>query len=142
MSLRDHLQAIYDQAGVLTPGLVVDAARPEEHPLHHEFEWDDAVAGEAYRLSQARRLIRSVRVVYKEATDKEAAKTIRHYHSVREENGNVYRPADEIVRSPFLTQLLLNDMEREWKQLRRRWGGFREFVELIKRDLGGDGEAA
>lgn len=49
--------------GRLTPGAVVDAARPEDSPLHKLFEWDDAKAAEAHRLSQARGLIRCVQVV-------------------------------------------------------------------------------
>ncbi len=34
MNLRDHFQAIYDQHGQLTPALVVQVARPKDHPLH------------------------------------------------------------------------------------------------------------
>lgn len=37
------------------------AARPKSHPLHDEFEWDDAIAGERFRLLQAVMLIRRVR---------------------------------------------------------------------------------
>ena len=46
--------------GSLSPSAVVDAARAEEHPLHGRFEWDDSKAGEAYRIEQARRMIRAV----------------------------------------------------------------------------------
>lgn len=49
--------------GLLLPADVVAEARSVASPLHHYFEWDDSVAAEAYRLDQARVLIRSVRVV-------------------------------------------------------------------------------
>lgn len=136
MSLRDQLQAICDQNKRLTPALVVDAARPEESPLHSRFEWDDKVAGEAYRLDQARRLIRSVRVVYREADEKEAARTVRAFHSVRDEQGTAYRPTDEIVESEFLTRIVMQQMELEWKQLMRKYGHFEEFLKLVRADLG------
>ena len=142
MSLRDQLQAIHEQHGHITPALVVDTARDESHPLHERFEWDDKQAGEAYRLHQARQMIRSVRVVYREADEREGERSVRAYHAVRTERGNIYQPADEIVSSPFLTQLLLRDMERDWQQLKRRWARFSEFTELIKKDLGSEGEAA
>lgn len=47
-------------AGRLTAGLVVDEARPDEHPLHPAFEWDDAVAAEEHRKDQARKLLHSL----------------------------------------------------------------------------------
>lgn len=51
------------RGGVLEAGHVVEDARPAESLLHRYFEWDDGAAAEAYRIDQARRLIRSVRVV-------------------------------------------------------------------------------
>ena len=140
--LRSQLQAIYDANRRLTPALVVDAARDEGHPLHDRFEWNDKAAAEAHRLDQARRLIRSVRVIYKEADEKEGARTVRAFHAIRDEHGTAYQPVEQIVENPFLTELLKRDMEREWKQLLRRFGRFKEFVEMIRGDLGDEGKAA
>ena len=49
--------------GILTPDAVVKEAKSQDSPLHDLFEWDSQVAAHAYRLDQARALIRSVRVV-------------------------------------------------------------------------------
>ena len=46
----------------LIPEDVVEAARDERHVLHGYFEWDDTVAGNLYRIEQARTLIREVKV--------------------------------------------------------------------------------
>lgn len=140
-TLRDELQHIYEEHGQLTPALVLDTARNPDHPLHPRFTWDDEAAAEAHRIDQARNLIRSVRVVYREADDKEGARSVRAYHSVRTEEGCVYRSTDEVVASPFLTELLMRDMTREWQQLKRRWARFSEFTEMVRSDLK-DGEAA
>jgi hypothetical protein len=140
MSLRDHLQAVYDRHGQLTPTLVVEEARDPAHPLHDRFEWDDSVAGEAWRRSQAQELIRSVKVVYREATEKEAAKSVRAFHAVRREDGHVYEPVEKVIEDPFTKKLLLADMEREWKALHRRYQNFAEFADMVKRDL--EAEAA
>lgn len=48
------------QGGRLRPRDVVEDARNPLSPLHDQFEWDDGVAAERFRLVQARRLIRSV----------------------------------------------------------------------------------
>ena len=51
-----------ERGGRLTPESVVAAARDPQSPLHDRFEWDDTAAANAWRLVQARQLIRSVHV--------------------------------------------------------------------------------
>jgi hypothetical protein len=136
MNLRDQLLAIRTRHGRLDPVLVVDAARDEAHPLHSRFEWDDSVAGEAWRRSQAQELIRSVRITYREPTEKEAGHSIRAFHAVRREDGYTYEPAEEIRQDPFARRLVLADMEREWKALYRRYQEFAEFADMVKKDVG------
>jgi len=138
----DELQDIYNRHGILYPQLVVDEARPEGHPLHGRFEWDDAVAGEHHRRHQARQMIRSVRVVYRPATDKEQARSVRAYHAIPGDGGSMaYRPAEEVGRDPVAAALLLSQMSRDWVALKRRYGHMAEFVAMVQKDLG-DGEAA
>lgn len=61
VAVRRALQAL-ERSGKLTPEQVVDAARDEASPLHVYFEWRDDKAADAYRIEQARSLIRSVTV--------------------------------------------------------------------------------
>lgn len=61
-----ELERIREENESLTASSVVDAARPDDAPLHPAFEWDDSAAAEQYRLQQARTLIRAVQVVYEE----------------------------------------------------------------------------
>lgn len=136
MSLRDQLQAIYEERGKLTPALVVDEARDVMHPLHFRFEWDDAVAGEKYRQNQAHELIRSVKVVYKPATETDPEKSVRAFHAVRGESGYAYEPVESVLRDDFTRRLVLNDMQREWQQLHRRYADFEEFAAMVRADLG------
>lgn len=140
MDLRGELQTIYDRHKRLTPALVVEQARAPEHPLHSRFEWNDAVAGEAWRRQQAHELIRSVRVVYREADEASPEKSVRAFHAVRKEDGHVYEPVGKVVADDFTRRLVLADMEREWKALHRRYQDFEEFTAMVRRDL--DAEAA
>lgn len=41
---------------------LLDVSRPEDAPLHSEFEWDDSAAAEKYRESQASHIIRHLAV--------------------------------------------------------------------------------
>lgn len=135
MNLRDQLQQIYDRRGRLTAAVVLDEARDPAHPLHGRFTWDDSAAAESWRKHQAQELIRSVRVRYVEATENEAARSVRAFHAVRREDGHVYEPAEKVVEDPFTRRLVLADMEREWKALRRRYEQFAEFAGMVRRDL-------
>lgn len=132
--LRAELTGIYQKYGELTAQAVVEEARPETAPLHHRFEWDDAIAGEAYRCTQAAELIRSVRIQY--AIDpKGERKYIRAFSSLRDggdtERGG-YVPTEELVQDELATKILLKQCEREINDLKRKYGHLKEFAELIR----------
>jgi hypothetical protein len=138
--LRAELLKVRKDYGALADQNVVDAARPPDHPLHSRFEWDDAICGEAYRREQARALIRSVRLTYKEADDLSPARSVRAFHAMPSKDGYAYDPVEEIADDPFRRQLLLNSAEREWKALLRRYEELEGFLTMVRRDVG-DGEA-
>ena len=58
VAIRDALREIADKNGRTTAEIVVEAARRPDHPLHDVFEWDDGIAGQQYRIIQARMLMR------------------------------------------------------------------------------------
>lgn len=136
--LRSTLTQIYQKNGELTPQLVVDEARPKTAPLHNRFEWNDKVAGEAYRRAQAAELIRSVRINFADATTGER-KYVRAFSSVRQageaERGG-YAPTEELVQDELATKLMLRECQREIADLRRKYGHLEEFVTLIRAELG------
>lgn len=132
-ALRDHLNAIrYQAGGKLTPRVVVEAARDPEHPLHNRFEWDNTVAAEKYRLGQARDLIRMA----VEFVDAPAGPTkVRSFHSVTRADGRAYEPIEEIKVDPFMSKLVLQAAEREWKALFIKYKHLAEFLEAVRKDL-------
>lgn len=132
-TVKEQLKAIYDRHGMLTPELVVQTARPKTHPLHgHVFDREPNDAAEAWYRYRAHELIQSVRIVYREAEDKPL--DVRAWHAVRGETGYVYEPAESIVRDDFKSRLVLQDMEREWRQLKGRYDAFHEFWEMVNSD--------
>ena len=60
-AIKEELEAIM-VGGVLSPANVIEAARDPNSAMHGQFEWDDSEAAQAYRLQQARALIRRVKV--------------------------------------------------------------------------------
>lgn len=134
MSLRDELQTIYDQHGRLTPDVVVEAARPKSHPLHGRvFDRVPGEAAEAWYRHRAHELIQEVTVVYKRTAD--GRERVRYWHSVRTEAGYVFEPLPEVGANPLVAQMVLRDMEREWRQMKARYGHMREFLTLVQQSL-------
>ncbi len=133
MNLRDHLQAIRDERGALTPALVVDTARDPEHPLHSRFDWDDTVAAEKWRLEQASQLLRVVKL----PADPSRPGDLRAFVAVKGQDSHRadYVPTEEALLDEFARKLILRDMEREWRLLKRRYEHMREFADLILSDL-------
>lgn len=130
--LRSQLQALYEANGELSPALVVDSATPEDHPLHVYFEWDNAVAGPKYRILQAEDLIRSIKVTY---TDKRGEKqAVRWWHPVRNDAPGVYDPLDVISVNEISMAVLIRQADREWKQMKQRFGHLNEFWEMVRKE--------
>ena len=131
--LRSELLAIRSEYGQLTPANVVEAARAEDHPLHSRFEWDDGMAAEKYRLNQARQLIRVVREKYTDAGGRPA--DVRTFHAIPRAEGMAYEPLQEIIQDDLTSQILLRQMEREWRTLKARYEKLAEFRALVLGDL-------
>jgi hypothetical protein len=108
--VRTELSKLEDESGRLTPQIVLDAAKRESHPLHEYFEWDDSIAAQAWRVEQARGLIRSVKLVV--TTDRIEFSTVHYVRDPRvpmEDQGYVGIPnaqsdhdlAQQIIRQEF-----------------------------------------
>jgi hypothetical protein len=92
-----ELQRIHEEDGTLRPQAVVNAARPEDAPLHPAFEWNDLVAGEQYRNIQARSLIKTVQIQNTE--DSQPRDPV--YVNVSRQDSS-YEPIGKVVNTPDL----------------------------------------
>jgi hypothetical protein len=92
-----------EEKGPLTAKRVVDAARPVKSPLHPELEWDDKIAGEAYRVGQARTWIRAIEIVIEPKEPEEPRVIVPAYVHVpsgkHHEEGTYVTPLN-LIESP------------------------------------------
>jgi len=142
--LRNELTSLYQQHGELTPQIVVDEARQIGAPLHGRFEWDDSVAGEKYRLEQASRLIRAVKIEFT-APQSEEKRFIRAFSSLYESGEperQGYAPTEEVLENPITRKILLGNMQRDISQLKKRYGHLTEFAEMMRQAIDGEEDAA
>ena len=75
------IEKLEKKHGAVTAEILLDSARSEKSSIHNMFEWDDAVAGEKYRLSQATKIILALAVV-EEDPEKEQNPVQRAYVNV------------------------------------------------------------
>jgi hypothetical protein len=122
------LEKVRIDYGTLTPANVVDAARDPNHPLHNRFQWNDSVAGEAYRKIQARALIRTVRCSFVSPTN--GPTSLRVFHSVPGTSTPVYEALDDITMDPVAQAVLVAQMYRDWAVFKARYEHLKEFVTL------------
>ncbi len=107
------VQSIIDAEGAITASGLVESARPPESPAHDGFEWDDAVAGEEFRLQQARRWLRIVPIkvagtsttVDVSSGDMESAPMVKtrltHVPPVDDKKEGYYKPKETMSGDEF-----------------------------------------
>lgn len=120
---------IFDKMGCegrLTPKNVVDEARPEESPLHPEFEWDDAVAAEKWREKQAQLLIAHTIIIPEENTTQAP---VRAFHVTVEKSH--YEPISLILKDEAKRSVLLENAKRELISFKKKYSTLTELSSVF-----------
>lgn len=108
----------------LTAKSLVDANRDEDAPLHNEFEWDDSVAAEAYRETQARHIINCIEIV------REEAEPVRAFFSIYREKPQ-YQHIDTILVEKESRDALLQKALAELNAIRRKYSTLKELANVF-----------
>lgn len=133
MTIREALEALAEaHGGDLDPEVVVEAARPEDSPLHNSFTWDDSEAGRQWRLHQARQLIKAV-VTY-ETTNSGAVVERRVFVSLTPDRraGTGYRLLTNVLNDEEQRRQLLLDARGEMVGFRRKYQRLSELVAVFE----------
>lgn len=142
--IGEALEKIGGIDGEVRPEAVVEAARPRRHVLHPFFEWRDDVAAEAYRLDQARRIVRCIRVV----DEDDAAPRMAYVSITDSSQGRRYVPTSTLIDNVQLQLEVLRQAEVDLRAWERRYRELSDICDLVRiarerlqdrrRDLGGD----
>lgn len=106
---------------------LVEVSRPEEAPLHNEFEWDDTVAAEKWREHQGRCMIAALTVIYEDTPQKAP---IRAFFHIQEETSN-YEPVEVIIQSEDKQNLLIKTALKELNAFKAKYSGIKAFSKLF-----------
>lgn len=130
--VHTELEAIRQRDGHISPEAVLRQACADDNPMHEEFIWDDSEAAHAYRLEQARSLIRSIEVVYEDAP----TKVVRAYSVVSappeyQTHRKVYTDTREALTDPVTRAEILATAIREALAFRRKYADLQELSKVI-----------
>lgn len=123
-----ELDRIHKAEGIIMPEKVVEAARPIESPLHHEFEWDDAKAAEKFRIDQARGIIQNITVTIRKG---ETEGSVRAFVFLRSE-ARGYRDTVAVLNNEESRRHLLEDALRDADIFRRKYATLHELGRVFE----------
>lgn len=132
----DVAKAAKANKGELTPRkLLAWAKRHKASAIHEAFEWDNDAAAEAYRLEQARKVIRlCVHVIEIPAEESKINVKVRKYVSLsdeRKEGGDtVYRETEKVIDNTDWRETMLADAFSELAALRRKYSALSELSKV------------
>ena len=99
---------------------VVNKARDPKTELHKCFEWNDAVAAEKYRESQARTVVGNLKITVIKGPSKQPEPIDIRYYSMASARGN-YEPTEIIVRNQDKFDMLKEQALRELQTFRKKY---------------------
>jgi hypothetical protein len=117
----ERIARLKELGGGFTAEKVVDDARSESSPLHAAFTWDDAVAAERQRLSEAGYLVRSIVTIRKEADGSEREDRAFVPVVVREVEERRYLPIATAMSDDDYREQVLRRALGEMLTLRRKY---------------------
>lgn len=116
-------------AAGLSPQTLLDASRDVAAPLHDEFEWNDEVAAEKYRLRQARSIIQNI--VCATIHDEEVIEE-RAFVSVRPNPVSAYVSLQRALSNDEWKEHLLKTAKDELQVFRAKYGRISQLASVIE----------
>lgn len=109
----------------LTAENLLNASRAEDAPLHNEFEWDNDVAAEAYRIDQARYIIRQLVVVPDDDDDEDDITPVtRAFFTVEKSK---YEPIGIILKDEEKSSVLFSKALKELAAFQRKYAALKQL---------------
>ena len=116
------------------PEQVVEKAKDENSELHKCFTWDDAKAADAYRLCEARQVLRQLIVITRpDGEEKEQSAPVQFRLMMKNETGNDsgYKQTIVMVQDEDEYRKLLDQAWRELRCFKQEYACLQELRAII-----------
>ena len=112
---------------------LLDASRDENAPLHSCFEWDDTIAAELYRRTQAGKIIRSIEIhIVKDDKPPISTRLFVNTQPVASRNEGKFVFIDTTLKNPDYRQIALNNALSELRAFQHKYDVFQELAAVHK----------
>lgn len=127
----EHFEQLEKQQGCITPKIVLESARSENSVIHECFEWNDGVAAEKYRESQAGLLIRNLTVKII-TPEKEQSEPVRAYVNIRQTDASEFISVRNVLKDEDLTRKMLEQAKAELNAFAKKYSALQELSRLFE----------
>lgn len=130
----DEIERIREKhGGQVSPQDLVAESKGSDAVLHPYFEWSQRKAADEFRLLQARRLMRSLVVVYAERPD---SPTRAYEISVKKDRKDpvsrtIYVTSESAMKSPEVRDRLITEAIRAMMEFKRRFQVLHELRDVM-----------
>ena len=123
-----EFERLEEENGSLNAVDVVESAKLEDSPLHNMFEWDDTIAANKYRISQASYYIRTL--IKTEITEDEQPKSFRAYVNINSNplSAGVYENTPKALSKEETRKLVLNNALKELVSFQKKYNTLSELA--------------
>lgn len=118
-----------ESEGNLSAKSLLDVSRPDDAPLHSEFEWDDSVAAEKFREDQARHMIRHLIV----RLDSQPQEPVRCFFKIEtaEAVPESYTRIETVLKKPDMRAELLKQALAELEAFQKKYNTLCELASVF-----------
>jgi len=124
------------RSGLLTPEALVESARDKDSALHDGFTWDDTEAAKAWRIEEAKAIIRAI--VYVEETEN-GPREVRCFVNVRDQNdegenerSGRYVPIGLAMSNAEMRHYVLQVALRDAHAYAEKYRDFEELARIVR----------
>lgn len=128
----EYLEELEQEHGSITPKLLLDKSRNSDALLHKCFEWNDDIAAEKYRESQAGFIIRNLVVVSVEKENDEAEQQeVRAFVNVTKEDGKSFVSIKTALNDEKMFDEVLQCAIGELKVFRQKYNNLKQLTKVF-----------
>ena len=111
-----------------TPQQILEKARDSNTELHKCFTWDDTEAAEKWRISEARAVVRNLKIIEQKPDKQPEPATIRVFYKTDNESG--YKPTKLILKKPDEYKALVERYRSELLAIKQKFNSISEYEEI------------
>ena len=124
----DEIMEICEELESATPQQIIEKARDSNTELHKCFTWDDTEAAEKWRISEARAVVRNLKIIEQKPDKQIEPTTIRVFYKT--DNVSGYKPTKLILKKPDEYKTLVERCRSELLAIKQKFNSISEYEEI------------